>query len=44
MLTRATAASRGRDGNREVRRLGLYSPKALQVRKEEIEGEDLIGD
>jgi hypothetical protein len=38
MLTRATAASRGRDGSGKVRGLGLYSPKALQIRKEEIEG------
>jgi hypothetical protein len=40
MLTRATAASRGRDGSGKVRGLGLYSPKALQIRKEEIEGDD----
>jgi hypothetical protein len=40
MLTRTTAASRGRDGSRKVRRLGLYSPKALQITKEEIEVDD----
>jgi hypothetical protein len=38
MLTRATAALRGRDGSGGVHGLGLYSPKALQLRKEEIEG------
>jgi hypothetical protein len=36
MLTRATAALRGRDGSGEVRELSLNSPGALQVRKEEI--------
>jgi hypothetical protein len=36
VLTRATAASRGRDGSGGVCGLGLYSPKTLQVRKEGI--------
>jgi hypothetical protein len=38
VLTRATVASRGRDGSRGVREFGINSPGVLQVRKEEIEG------
>jgi hypothetical protein len=44
VLPSVTADSRGRDGSGGVRELGINSPGVFQVRKEEIEVEDLIGD
>jgi hypothetical protein len=44
VLPSVTAASRGRDGSGGVRELGINSPGVFQLRKEEIEVEDLIGD